>query len=166
MCENYFHSIFRHDIPCALILTEWICQTIIGSKLYRSSPLFIFFNLCFHFLFLFFRKIFQIQLIAEIPCCRNRKSCSKRCCPSHLMIWTRRYMSPHCNRRKQETCSMLDLQSADCIGIVTRPGLRHVIKHSCIKSAAATGTAFKQNLWKSFRQCFHHMIKSKYITMR
>ena len=75
-------------------------------------------------------------------------------------------MCSHCNCREQKACSMLDLQPADCICIIAGPCLWHVIKHSCIESATSTGTTFKQYLWKSFCQCLHYPVKSKYIAVR
>ena len=64
----------------------------------------------------------------------------------NLMIWTSRNMSTHRRIRINYACAILYHKSFFSVAIVTRPGLRHIVKHSGIISSSAACTVFEVNL--------------------
>ena len=85
------------------------------------------------------------------------------CYPSGLVVRHRRNVRPHCGNRIEKRRSVLDPCAVDCIGIVTTPDLRGIIKHSCVKSATATAASFKQKIRIPAAQALHKIIDTKHV---
>ena len=58
---------------------------------------------------------------------------------------------------------MLDRQPFNGIGIITAPDLWGIIKHSCVKPAAATAASLQQKIRIAAAQVFQKIIDTKHI---
>ena len=72
-------------------------------------------------------------------------------------------MRPHRGNRIEKRSSVLDSCAVDRIGIVTAPDLWGIIKHSSVKSAAATAASFKQKIRIPAAQALHKIIDTKHV---
>ena len=82
------------------------------------------------------------------------------------MVRAGRYMRSHCADRISKRSSILDLQTLDRIGIIAAPDLRSIMKHSCVKSSAASAAALDQHIRISLSESVQKFIQTKNITVR
>ena len=85
------------------------------------------------------------------------------CHPSGLVVRHRRNMRPHRGNRIEKRSSVLDSCAVDRIGIVAAPDLWGIIKHSCVKPAAATAASLQQKIRIAAAQTLHEIIDTKHI---
>ena len=72
-------------------------------------------------------------------------------------------MRPHRGNRIEKRSSVLDSCAVDRIGIVAAPDLWGIIKHSCVKPAAATAASLQQKIRIAAAQTLHEIIDTKHI---
>ena len=74
-------------------------------------------------------------------------------------------MRAHCAVRVAKARAVLNLKPCKRVGVVARPGLRHIVEHTGVKSSAAARAALKQNIRVSRNNPFKHIIKAEHISV-
>ena len=61
---------------------------------------------------------------------------------------------------EDEASPFLDGQAADGIGIVTGPGLGHIVEHAQVISSSASRTGFKEDIWEAAVEFLQDPVKA------
>ena len=113
-----------------------------------------------------FRRIGgQIQLIPEGAGQCRRHACLRVRDVAGDVIGHSGIVRAHRAGRIKQRCTVLNCQAGKGIGVVARPDLRAVIKHTAVKPCAAARTVFKQQVGVAVNQALLDVIQSQHIAV-
>ena len=156
--------VLRNGTPSRAGLIVRIAESVVSSLCKHVADLLVKCGGFADLLLFLGRKRGRVELVTERAGKSNGKARIKRCDVSGLVVGRSRNVRAHRRHRINEARAVLYPQALDRIGVIARPYLRHIVKHTRIESSAAARAGLEQNVGEFRIQALEHRIKAQIVT--